>query len=130
MNNPRFNPGFRLSAIDVLVLAAGAFGAVGLWLMTWWWGFVVAYVLAHFFLFCNVFRLARPLELLWGCLFVALAAGTIILEFPGWLGTVSVSLCATLAVVMAEMRKPSYHGIGWKWINPNLPLWWESHLTG
>ncbi|MBF0327809.1 MAG: ADP-ribosylglycohydrolase family protein [Nitrospirae bacterium] len=24
------------------------------------------------------------------------------------------------------MRKASYHGIGWRWINPNLPAWWEA----
>jgi hypothetical protein len=24
------------------------------------------------------------------------------------------------------MWKPSYHGVGWQWINPGLPTWWES----
>jgi hypothetical protein len=32
-------------------------------------------------------------------------------------------------VVVVEMRKPSYHGVGWKWINPGLPAWWESRMV-
>jgi hypothetical protein len=120
-----FKPGFRLSVIDVVVLIAGAIGSVLLSSMTWWWGFVVAFVIGHFFLFCNFIRASRPLELCWSAVFVALAIGTIIIEFPGWLATALLSLGATTAVVILEMRKPSYHGIGWQRINPALPAWWE-----
>lgn len=96
-------------------------------MVNWSWGFVIAFVLGHFFLFCNVVRMARPLELAWAGVFVALAAATIMLDTPGWLVTASVSLAATVVVVMVETRKPSYHGVGWQRINPGLPAWWESH---
>jgi hypothetical protein len=116
-----FAPGFRLSRVDAIVIAGGAAGAIALSMFEWWWGFVVAFVLGHFFLFCNVVRMARPLELIWGAVFVALAAATISLGAPGWPATALLSLAVTAIVVVVEMRKPSYHGVGWQWINPGLP---------
>src|SRR5207249_2417330 len=65
MHDTKFSPGFRLSAVDVLMLVGGIAATVALAAITWWWGFVVGFVLAHFFLFCNVIRMARPLELSW-----------------------------------------------------------------
>jgi hypothetical protein len=123
-----FNPGFRLSKIDVIVLLTGTFGASALAMVNWSWGFVIAFVLGHFFLFCNIVRMARPLELAWAGVFVALAAATIALDTPGWLVTVSVSLATTVAAVVVEMRKASYHGVGWQRINPGLRTWWQSRL--
>lgn len=127
MKEAVFAPGFRLSAVDLFVLVGGAAAIVVLSMFEGWWGFVLAFVLAHFFLFCNVVRMARPLELVWSGVFVGLAAATIALETPSWLVTALVSLSVTVLVVIVEMRKPSYHGVGWKWINPGLPAWWESH---
>jgi hypothetical protein len=97
--------------------------------MTWWWGFVVAFVLAHFFLFCNVVRMARPLELTWAAVFVVLAGATVAFGTPGWLATAAVSLVVTVVVAVVEMRKPSYHGVGWRWVNPGLPTWWEARVA-
>jgi hypothetical protein len=128
MTTPIFAPGFRLSFIDVAVLVMGTIGTIALWSMTWWWGFVVGFVLAHFFLFCNVFRIARNLELMWAAVFLALAGATIVAEVPGWIATTIMSLMVTVAVVAAEIRKPSYHGIAWNRINPALPAWWEDHF--
>lgn len=122
---PAFAPGFRLSALDVFILAIGGVAALALAMVVWWWGFVVGFVLGHFFLFCNVVRLARPLELAWAGVFLALAAGTVALGVPGWPVTASVSLVATVVVVRVEMRKPSYHGLAWQWINPGLSAWGE-----
>src|SRR5262245_56032743 len=65
MPAPQFNPGFRLSKLDIGVLVVGTILAVVLWQETWWMGFIVAFVVCHFFLFCNIFRIARPLELIW-----------------------------------------------------------------
>jgi hypothetical protein len=125
-----FAPGFRLSLLDVIILVVGVATAFALAKAVWWWGFVVGFVLGHFFLFCNVVRMARPLELAWTGVFVTLAAATVALDVPGWPVTVSVSLVATVVVVVVEIRKPSYHGLGWQWINPGLPAWWESWKTG
>lgn len=121
-----FAPGFRLSALDVIILVVGVVTAFALVMVVWWGGFVVGFVVAHFFLFCNVVRMARLLELAWAGVFVALAAATVALDAPGWPVTATVSLVATVAVVVVQMRKPSYHGLGWQWINPGLPAWWET----
>ncbi len=121
-----FAPGFRLSALDVIILVVGVVTAFALVLVVWWGGFVVGFVVAHFFLFCNVVRMARLLELAWAGVFVALAAATVALDAPGWPVTATVSLVATVVVVVVQMRKPSYHGLGWQWINPGLPAWWET----
>lgn len=125
MKQAAFSPGFLFSAVDGCVLCAGVAAIIILSAIAWWAGFVPAFVLGHFFLFCNVVRLARPLELLWAGVFVALAGATIVIETPGWLVTSLLSLAVTAIVVVAEMRKPSYHGLGWKRINPGLPVWWE-----
>jgi len=129
MKQAAFAPGFRLSVADVFVLFGGTISAIVLSMYVWWWGFIPAFVLAHFFLFCNMGRIARPLELIWAGVFISLAGTTIAFEMPGWLVTVPVSLFVTVVVVVVEMRKPSYHGVGWQRINPGLPEWWEARVA-
>jgi hypothetical protein len=128
MKLPAFAPGFRFSVVDGFVLVGGMAGALLLSMFIWWQGFVLGYVVAHFFLFCNVVRMDRPLELLWGGVFVTLAGATIAIDMPGWLVTTVVSLGVTMIVVVIEIRKPSYHGVGWKRMNPGLPAWWEARM--
>ena len=125
--NAEFSPGARISRLDHIILALGVVGTVALGAIVWWAGFVVAFVVAHFFLFCNVFRISRPLELAWSAAFVAFAAGTVLISFPGWLGTAVLSLAGTASVILLEMQKPSYHGIGWQKINPGLENWWKAN---
>ena len=79
-----FAPGFRLSSLDVFVLVGGTVGVTVLFTVMWWYSLVVGLVLAHFFLFCNVFRVSRPLELLWASVFVVLAGATILWGLPSW----------------------------------------------
>ena len=129
MKQKAFVPGFRLSVGDGLVPAGGVVAAIVLSMFVWWQGFVVGFVVAHFFLFCNVVRMARPLEFLWSGIFVALAAATIAIDMPGWVATFVVSAVVTAIVVVLEIRKPSYHGVGWKWINPGLPARWEAQMS-
>jgi FtsH-binding integral membrane protein len=125
--SPReFAPGFRLYARDIAVIAAGAAAALGVSSLEPWWGIMVAFVVGHFFLFCNIVRMARPLELAWAALFLALAVPTLLLGTPGWPATAAVSLAMTAVVVALQMRRPSYHGLGWSRINPGLRRWWES----
>lgn len=127
MKQAHFQPGFRISAIDGIVILVGMIASVLLWPTVWWIGFVVAFVLAHFFMFCNIFRVARPLELAWSGVFIALTYCTITVGILSWAISIGGSLLATLAVILIEMRKPSYHGILWQRINPGLPEWWAEH---
>ncbi len=125
---PAIFTGLPPVALDAVVLALGTAASIGFATMTWWWGFVIAFVVAHFFLFCNVVRMARPLELTWAAVFVVLAGATIAFDTPGWLVTAAMSLVVTVVVVVVEMRKPSYHGVGWRWVNPGLSAWWEARV--
>jgi hypothetical protein len=111
-----FQPGFRWSVTDVAVVAVGLCAALerselGLW---------IAVAIGHFFLFCNVLRLARALELAWAAVFVLAAVA---LPLAPALGAIGV---ASLAVAMIAIRRPSYHGVLWQRINPELPQWWRA----
>jgi hypothetical protein len=130
MSTPPFKPGFRIDAVDSVVLVAGAIGSVAAAQVEWWMGLVIGFTVGHFFLFCNVFRMARPLELTWTALFIALAASTITMGKPGWQVTIAVSLLATVVIIVVQMRRPSYHGVAWQRINPNLRKWWEAQSSG
>lgn len=130
MPSKLFKPGFRLSVTDTLVLVAGAAGSILAAQVEWWMGLIVGFAVGHFFLFCNVFRIARPLELAWSALFVGLAGSTIVTEQPGWQVTIGATLVVTLLVIVAQVRKPSYHGIAWQRFNPKLLEWWEAQGNG
>jgi hypothetical protein len=116
----QFHPGFRCSVTDIAIMVAGACAAfqlpeVGLW---------IAIAIGHFFLFCNVLRLARVLELAWAAVFV-LGAGAVRAEVA--FTPVLTAIGATSVVVTAiAIAQPSYHGVLWRWINPALPHWWHA----
>ena len=122
----QFEPGARLSRFDVGVLVVTAIVCGGL--ATTDAPLIaggIAFVVGHFFLFCNIFRIRRGPELIWAALFTGLAAATILAETPGWPITFTVSLLATVVLIAIEMRHPSYHGIAWQRVNPDLPRYWR-----
>jgi hypothetical protein len=126
MTEREFQPGFRLSAIDVVVLVLGGSGSVYAMTVDWWLGVAIAFVVLHFFLFCNVLRMSRPLELTWAGVFSVLAVATVSFELLSWPVVFAISLFFTAIVALIEIRRPSYHGTGWQMLNPRLPEWWQS----
>lgn len=124
MPSDTFNPGFRVSTLDVFVLVVGGAFAANIGLAHFWFGASIAFAIGHFFLFCNIVRMRRAFELLWAAAFVALAVGTS-RGWWSWPTALGVSLTLTVALVAVELRKPSYHGAFWRQINPGLPVWWE-----
>ena len=130
MRDRDFSPGFRLSSFDLCVLAVGSAGAVVAGVYSLHAAAVVGCVVGHFFLFCNVFRMSRSLELAWSAVFIASAGGTILWQVPGWIAAAAIAMGATVVVVLLEMRRPSYHGVGWRRINPSLTDWWRSRSSG
>ena len=126
----QFEPGFRLSLLDTLVLLAAS-GLIGLvFLVDRTLSAAIAVVVLHFFLFCNVFRMSRSLELIWAAAFVLLAIMSLKFNFlaVGNAGVICLSLSCFLVVL--QMRKPSYHGIFWQKINPNLNVWFGHTTSG
>ncbi|HZZ43817.1 MAG TPA: hypothetical protein VFE58_12840 [Tepidisphaeraceae bacterium] len=124
---PPFSPGFRLSRLDIAVLLIGtcASSVVALFLDRWI-ALAIAFVIAHFFLFCNILRMSRPLELIWAFSFAALATAATA-SFLTWPVAFTCSAIITLILATIESRRPSYHGIAWQRLNPHLPEWWQSH---
>ena len=120
-----FQPGIRLGASDLMMLAAAgafawwAYDNMGVWLTK-----VTAFVVVNFFLFSNVFRVNRTLELMWTIVFVCLAAARLRMGLLEWSTIFAISGALTIAMILIEMRKPSYHGMGWETLNPGLRDWW------
>jgi hypothetical protein len=124
-----FQPGFRFSMLDGSVIIIAAVAAVALWPTAGWISSIIAFVVTHFFLFWNVFRVARPLELAWSGLFIVLTYCTIRFGQPAWPVNIAISLLATVVVIALTMCRPSYHGVLWKAINPNLREWWAKQAA-
>lgn len=122
-----FRPGFRLSEIDAGVLILGVVVMPVLGRFHEMLAFVLLFTLGHFFLFCNVLRMSRPLELVWAMIFVCLAGSALRIGFPPWSYTFSVMLVITIVLAIIEMRRPSYHGVFWRQLNPNLQQWWDAN---
>lgn len=123
MKPAAFSPGFRLSVRDGVVLSAGSIGA---FFCEHDAAIIIGMAVGHFFLFCNVFRVRTKLELIWTAIFSCLTASTLIFRQPIWPVTIGVSLTCATALIGMEMKSPSYHGIGWRKLNPKLPEWWEA----
>jgi hypothetical protein len=122
-----FQPGFRLSEIDVGILMLGILASALVARIDGWFAAALFFTLAHFFLFCNVLRMSRPLELVWAALFVLLAASTILAGSPPWTHTLSAMLAVTAVLAVVQVLRPSYHGVFWRRLNPNLPQWWAAN---
>jgi hypothetical protein len=125
MTAGKFQPGFRLSAFDGVVLLAGGGASAYAVTIDRWLGCGIAFVVLHFFLFCNVLRMSRPLELVWAGLFAGMAVLRISFDLLSWPWVLAISLIVTFVVASIESRRPSYHGVGWRWLNPRLPEWWR-----
>lgn len=119
---PTFQPGFRpLSALDYGFLGGTLIAVPLLWGWSPELAAAILFVIIHFFGFCNVFRLARSLELWWTTINVVLAGIVCGIDAVNWQIGLSLSVLSTLFVVALEIRSPRYHGIGWRLINPALP---------
>lgn len=130
MAKRKFQPGFRLSALDIMILVVGSIASAYTMTIDGGFGIAIAFVVLHFFLFCNVLRMSRPLELIWAGVFAALAAATISQNLLSWQTVFAISSLVTVIVAITEMRRPSYHGVGWHKLNPRLPEWWQATAAG
>ena len=122
MNDSRLarKHGFRMSALDGVVLLLGTI--LTIWLRNeafplWW---IVPMALGHFFLFCNVFLVWRRLELAWAVAFVILVGVHLAFGHTDWLSPLMMQMPVTLTVLWLQLRSPWYHGIFARQINPRL----------
>ena len=117
--------GFRFSWRDlvVFVIAVSIAWSMHMSADPFWW--VVPAVVAHFFLFCNVFLVWQRLEWLWAATFV------VNVTVHNWRGIMEPlpillwQLPITLLVIVLQMRSPHYHGVWARRINPRFDQWLE-----
>lgn len=109
--------GFRLSQIDILVLTITG-------LITYFYPSnflypkelnsffhaLIPYIVANFFLFCNVFRVRTKYELCW----VASATINMLISlcyFNNFYLFFAMQSVCTLVAIIFEIKSPTYHGI-------------------
>ena len=122
-----FKPGFRLFYTDILFLILAATTVIYLSNKHTQLSIIIVFVVGHFFLYCNIIRMSRKPELIWAFLFLALNLANLYFSKPSFIMVLSLSFISTLILVVLEMRKDDYHGIGWSKINPELRKWWENN---
>ena len=108
------SPGFRCSAVDLLVLTASVVATRGLWNVSEGASAFLLFLVGHFFLFCNVFRVPRWTELFWGACFLLNVSGNVLgasLDYPR---IMFLQAPITLFVIGWAISRSGYHGIGWQ----------------
>jgi len=114
-------PGFRFSALDAGILAALVIASGLLYRLPsplWW---ISALVGGHFFLFCNVFRLARVLELVWAFAFLAAVLLFAVSERLSLINVLAFQAPISVGVIVWEIKSPRYHGILAAWVSRDPP---------
>ncbi len=120
----RSAPGFRFWWWDGVTVVAGVFLAWLAWPLLGTLALVFPVTLAHFFLFCNVFRLRRNYELIWtGAYLINLGYWFLFREL-GWAEVLALQTPLTLILIAAEARSSRYHGVFWRKLNPELEESW------
>jgi len=121
--------GVRFSPRDALALVVMGAAIIGLHRMdhSFWW--VVAIVAAHFFLFCNIFRVARRRELLWAAIFVANVALWGLVGRLDWFNVMACQLPVSVGVIAWEFKAPRYHGVFADRVNRNLNDYLDGHIS-
>ena len=113
--------GFRFSLRDGIAIIIITAMTIGLWNLTQGFSAICALALGHFFLFCNIFRVRRSLELIWAGIFVLNVFAWALMRPEIWLkGVLMVQIPVTVTVILIEMFSPRYHGIMSKRINKRL----------
>ncbi len=120
--------GFRFSLTDAVAIGVFVSAAGVLWYLgnPLWWLLLIA--AGHFFLFCNVFRIIRRRELIWAGLFVLNVGAWVWIDRLTWPSVLVCQLPITVALVIADMRAPGYHGVLAKRLNPRLNDYLEGRI--
>lgn len=121
--------GFRFFVTDAAAIGVFILAALGLRQMGSPLSWLLTIVAGHFFLFCNVFRVRRSLELGWAVGFLLNAGAWLWFENLDWLHVLASQLPVTVGFIVAELRSRQYHGIGARRINPALEAYLEGRVT-
>ena len=92
--------------IDVAVILLGAVAGILAYAAIGDVGLFIPYVVAHFFLFCNVFRIRRPPELVWAFAFLLNCGLWALWGDASVYGICASQLLVSLCVIAIEVREP------------------------
>ena len=112
--------GFRLSSLDIFILCASVLTSVAIANSQPWIAMLIIFVVGHFFLFCNVFRVSRSAELIWAAVTVSIWGSTALLNAVEWSTSLSANLVWSVLTIVIEVRRSRYHGAWWRLLNPSL----------
>lgn len=112
--------GFRFSFADAAALVAFGAAVAILHKLGSSFSWIVAIVAAHFFLFCNIFRVVRRRELIWAAAFVMNVGLWFLLGQLDWFKVLACQLPVSTGVIAWELRAARYHGIFADRLNPAL----------
>ena len=118
--------GVQFPAADGVVIVITGFAIWGLSGPMREFARLVGFVVGHFFLFCNIFRIHRKYELAWAAVFLANVACGIIGEAWGPVDAMLMQAPLTVVLVVAEMFSSRYHGLGCSFINPRQVAEWNA----
>lgn len=114
----RSAPGFRFSKLDAAAIVAVTVATIVAWPWLHALSLLAPITLFHFFLFCNVFRVRRELELFWAATFIVNVVIWFAVDQFNWWSVMACQLPVTLAVVMVAICSQRYHGIFYDKIRP------------
>ncbi|MEM7179675.1 MAG: hypothetical protein AAF518_02100 [Spirochaetota bacterium] len=103
--------GVRFWKTDLVLLILG--GSIGYFLYyqsLYYYSYLLAYVLLHYFLFCNIVRLRFRLEVLWACLFFA-NTSICVFQKVTLLDSFFWQIPVTITLLVFHVRSKMYSGI-------------------
>ncbi len=108
--------GFRFSTMDAMIFTGGFLATIVLWSLVDCFALLVPYLLGHFFLFCNTFRVGGERSLIW--------VGTFLANVYFWPQTqnlflhLAIQAVITLILIVQCILGRNYHGLACTQINP------------
>jgi len=108
--------GFRFSIMDLLIFTGGIVATVALWPIVGEFALIVPYLLGHFFLFCNTFRVGGERSLIW--VFSFLINAYFWLQTQNMLLHLIIQTAVTAALITQCVLSKNYHGFACNRINP------------
>lgn len=105
--------GFRFSATDGVAIVLCTLLTWGTWPYLGQLAVLFPVVLGHFFLFCNVFRIRRKLELVWSALFIVNVATLLGADLFTWSRVLLAQAPVTIGFIALTVFGRDYHGVGY-----------------
>lgn len=109
--------GFRFSLMDGLIFVGGLITTMAIWSLIGPFALLIPYLLGHFFLFCNTFRVGGERSLIW--------IGSFLTNVYFWPQTqiielhLAIQALITILLIAQCVLGKNYHGLACTLLNPS-----------